>query len=205
MHARFLCPMLVALATVVGAPAAFAQSSQTQGQAVDQIANPPPVIDPRALSERDRKAYAETLREARADIDKKQYDQAIALLDPLIAAHPREPQARFMKGLAQIDAGRREDALATYRGLAADYPELPEPHNNLAVLYGEKGEYDAARAELELAVKAAPDYAVAHENLADVYARLAATHYERAIELDRRNKTAPAKLKLVREATTQTP
>jgi len=201
MPVRFLHPLLVALVVALGAPAALAQSAQTQGQAVDQIANPPPVVDPRVLSERDRRAYTDTLREARTRIDQKQYDNAIALLDPLIAAHPREPQARFMKGLAQIEAGRRDDALATYRALAADYPELPEPHNNLAVLYGEKGEYDAARAELELAVKAAPDYAVGHENLADVYARLAATHYERAVELDRRNKTAPAKLKLVQEAT----
>lgn len=201
MRAFHASRLLAVLALALAAPLALAQSSQTQGQAVDQLANPPPVVDPRALSERDRKAYAETLREARAQIDKKQYDAAIALLDPLITAHPREPQARFMKGLAQLDAGRRDDAFATFRALAADYPELPEPHNNLAVLYGEKGEYDLARTELELALKAAPDYAVAHENLADVYARLAATHYERAVELDRRNQTAPAKLKLVREAT----
>ena len=52
-----------------------------------------------------------------------------------------------------------------------------------------------------IALRAAPDYAVAHENLADVYARLAADHYERTVELDKRNKTAPAKLKLVREVT----
>jgi tetratricopeptide (TPR) repeat protein len=193
--------VLSCAAVLAAAPAALAQSAQTQRNAVDQSAEPapPPVVDPRAMSERDRKAYAETLREARALVDRKQYDAALAKLDTLIAEHPREPQARFMKGLALIDAGRTNDAMAQLRGLLADFPELPEPHNNLAVLYAQKGEYALARDELEMALKAAPDYAVAHENLADVYARLAATHYERAAELDKRNKTAPAKLKLVRD------
>jgi tetratricopeptide (TPR) repeat protein len=198
-------PALVATACALasGAPTAAlaqAQSVQTQGQAVDQSV-PAPVVDPRTMSEKDRRAYADTLRAARADIDRKQYDTAIASLDRLIGAHPREPQARFMKGLAQADAGRREDAIATFRALLADFPELPEPRNNLAVLYAQKGEYAQARDELEIALRAAPDYAVAHENLADVYARLAADHYERVVELDKRNKSAPSKLKLAREVT----
>jgi tetratricopeptide (TPR) repeat protein len=198
-------PVLVATACALAwgaAPAALAQaqSAQTQGQAVDQSV-PAPVVDPRTLSEKDRRAYADTLRAARADIDRKQFDAAIASLDRLIAAHPREPQARFMKGLAQADAGRREDAIATFRALLADFPELPEPRNNLAVLYAQKGEYAQARDELEIALRAAPDYAVAHENLADVYARLAADHYERVVALDKRNKSAPPKLKLAREVT----
>jgi tetratricopeptide (TPR) repeat protein len=198
-------PGLVAAALALACGAsplalAQAQSVQTQGQAVDQSV-PPPIVDPRTLSEKDRRAYAETLRTARADIDRKQYDAAIASLDRLIADHPREPQARFMKGLAQADAGRREDAIETFRALLADFPELPEPRNNLAVLYAQKGEYAQARDELEIALRAAPDYAVAHENLADVYARLAADHYERVVELDKRNKSAPAKLKLTREVT----
>jgi len=197
---RILATLYVAV--LLASPLAHgqAQSVQTQGQAVDQSV-PPPVVDPRTLSEKDRRAYADTLREARRDIDRKEYDTAIAALDKLIGAHPREPQARFMKGLAQADAGRRDEAISTFRALLADYPELPEPRNNLAVLLAQKGEYAEARDELEIALRAAPDYAVAHENLADVYARLAADHYERTAELDKRNKTAPAKLKLVREAT----
>ena len=202
MPAPFRLLAALGLAATLAAPHAHAQaqSVQTQGQAVDQSV-PAPIVDPRALSEKDRRAYADTLREARHDIDRKQFDTAIASLDKLIAAHPREPQARFMKGLAQADAGRREEAMNTLRALLADFPELPEPRNNLAVLYAQKGEYAQARDELETALRAAPDYAVAHENLADVYARLAADHYARSAELDKRNKTAAAKLKLVREAT----
>lgn len=194
---RLVATSSLAVALAAGS-CAFAQSTQTQRNAVDQ-STPPPIVDPRTLSEKERRGYADTLREARALIDKKHFDDALAKLDPLITAHPREPQARFMKGLALADAGRTDEAITLLRGLLADFPELPEPRNNLAVLYAKKGEYALARDELELALQAAPDYAVAHENLADVYARLAATHYERTVELDKRNKTAPAKLKVVRD------
>jgi len=205
LAARLLTAAWIAVALAF-APAAHgqAQSVLTDRSAVDQSVdptNPPPIVDPRVMSDKDRKAYAETLREARTLVDQKHYDQAIAKLDPLIAQHPREPQARFMKGLAQSDAGRTDAAIATFTALLADFPELPEPRNNLAVLYAQKGEYAQARDQLELALQAAPDYAVAHENLADVYARLAATHYARAAELDKHNKTAQAKLKVVRDVT----
>ena len=194
LMSRVLAATLLALAA-----AAHAQGGLTQGQAVDQSATPPPVVDPRALSDADRRAYATTLRQARDLIDRKQYDAAIAALEPLARAHPREPQARFLKGVAQSDAGRRDEAVATFRALLADFPELPEPRNNLAVLYAQKGEYALARDELERTVQTAPDYAVAHENLGDVYARLAEVEYERTVTLDKRNRTAPSKLKQIRE------
>lgn len=180
-----------ALFAVLAAPPALAQT-------------PPPadaaVTDPRELTEAGRKAYAESLRSARALIGEKKYPEAIEILDKLTAERPREPQARFLKGLALADAGKADEAIALFRGIVAEYPELPEPRNNLAVLYAQKGEYELARAELEAALAAAPDYVVAYENLGDIHAQLAVVNYERAITRDARNKTAPAKLKLVREA-----
>ena len=44
-----------------------------------------------------------------------------------------------------------------------------------------------------------PDYAIAHENLGDIYVRLAGAEYDRAIALDKANKSAQSKLVLVRE------
>ena len=38
-----------------------------------------------------------------------------------------------------------------------------------------------------------------HENLGDIYARLAADEYGKAAKLDKTNKSAPAKLVLVRD------
>ncbi|MGE5171790.1 MAG: tetratricopeptide repeat protein [Rudaea sp.] len=166
---------------------------------------PPATQDPRQMDEAQRKVYAQTLRDAQALLERKQYDEAIAKLDRLTQERPREPQARFMKGVALTDEGKTEEAIGVFRALLADFPELPEPHNNLAVLYAQKGEYALARDELERAVQAAPDYAVAHENLGDVYARLAEVEYEKAVTLDKRNRAAAAKLKLVREVPATVP
>ena len=183
MH-RLLAPLLIA-AAIVAAPA-HAQSDAT--------------TDPREFSEAARTVNAQSLRDARQLIADKKYDEAVALLDKLTAERPREPQARFLKGVALSDAGKIDAAITTFQAVLGDFPELPEPHNNLAVLYAQKGEYGLARDELEAAINAAPDYVVAYENLGDIYARLAAVNYEKAVARDARNKSAPAKLKLVREA-----
>jgi Flp pilus assembly protein TadD len=118
---------------------------------------------PFEVSEAARKAYAQTMQEARELLLRKQYDAAIAKLDQLATERPREPQARFLKGIALTDQKKTDAALAVYRGLVADFPEMPEPHNNLAVLYAQKGELGLARDELLLAIETAPDYAVARE------------------------------------------
>jgi Flp pilus assembly protein TadD len=161
--------------------------------------NPAAAQDGRDLSEDARKQYAQGLREAAAFVKDRQLANAHAKLDVLLAQRPREPQARFLKGVVQTEQGQDAAAIATFSSLIEDYPELPEPYNNLAVLYAQKGEYAGARVALESAVKTAPDWAVAHENLGDIYARLAAAEYATAAKLDRNNKTAPAKLTLARE------
>lgn len=155
--------------------------------------------DGREFTEEARRQYNQGLREAGALVKDKQYANALVRLDALLATRPREPQARFLKGVVQTETGAADAARDTFRALTEDYPELPEPYNNLAVLLAQKGDYVGARAALESAIAASPDWAVAHENLGDLYARLAATHYERAAALDRDNKTAAAKLALARE------
>jgi tetratricopeptide (TPR) repeat protein len=183
--------LLFALIVAVATPGAFAQSADTS--------------DPREFSEEARKAYAQSLKEARALIADKRYTDAIATLDKLTAERPREPQARFLKGVALTDAGKTDEAIAAFQGVLNEYPELPEPRNNLAVLYAQKGDYALARDELEAAIGAAPDYVIAYENLGDIYARLAMVNYEKAIARDARNRSAPVKLKLVRDALTPPP
>src|SRR6476659_10837070 len=179
----------VALTAIAAATLVFAQS-------------PPAVQYPRDMGEAGRKAYAESLHQAKDLLDRKQYAEAIAKLDALTAERPRESQARFLKAVALTDQGKLDEAMTVFRAILADFPELPEPRNNLAVLYAQKGEYAQARDELERAVQTAPDYAVAHENLGDVYARLAEVEYERAVTLDKRNRTAPPKLRQIRDVAT---
>jgi len=128
-----------------------------------------------------------------------EYAEALAKVDAVLANDARNPQARFLKGVIQTDQGETEEARATFQGLTEDFPELPEPHNNLAVIWAQKGRYDIAKAELETALAAHPDYAIAHENLGDIYTRLAGAEYDRALALDKTNKSAQAKLALVRQ------
>jgi Flp pilus assembly protein TadD len=161
--------------------------------------------DGRDLSEEARKQYAQGLREASAMVKDRQFANAQAKLDVLLTQRPREPQARFLKGVVQTEQGQDAAAIATFSALIEDYPELPEPYNNLAVLYAQKGEYVGARVALESAVKTAPDWAIAHENLGDIYIRLGAAEYATASKLDRANKTAAAKLTLARELIAPTP
>ena len=128
-----------------------------------------------------------------------QHAQALAKVDQSLAAKPRDPQMRFLKGVVQTEMGRSADAIATFTRLTEDYPELPEPYNNLAVLYAAQSQFDKARAALEMAIRTNPGYAIAHENLGDVYARLASQSYGRAQQFDAANTTAAPKLALIRQ------
>jgi tetratricopeptide (TPR) repeat protein len=116
-----------------------------------------------------------------------------------LLAKPRDPQMRFLKGVAQTEAGKQADAIATFTKLTEDYPELPEPYNNLAVLHASLSQYDKARAALEMAIRTNPSYATAHENLGDVYAKLASQAYTKALQLDAANTAVPPKLSLIRD------
>ena len=155
--------------------------------------------DDREIPEEARKQYAEALKEAAALVGNKQYERAQEKLAALLAKRPREPRARFLKGVVETEQGHTDAAMAVFRGLIDDYPELPEPYNNLAVLLAQRGEYESAKVALETAIRTAPDWSVPHENLGDIYARLAALEYAQAAKFDKTNKTAPAKLALVRD------
>ena len=124
--------------------------------------------------------------------------EALAKADQYLAAKPRDPQMRFIKGVIQTEAGKPTDAIATFAQITQDYPELPEPYNNLAVLYAGQSQFDKARAALEMAIRTNPSYATAHENLGDVYAKLASQAYSKALQLDSGNTAVQPKLALIR-------
>ncbi|WP_374410802.1 tetratricopeptide repeat protein [Hydrogenophaga sp.] len=138
--------------------------------------------------------YAEVNRLMRAG----QLSEALGKVDQFLAAKPRDPQMRFIKGVIQTESGKPNDAIATFAKLTEDYPELPEPYNNLAVLYAGQSQFDKARAALEMAIRTNPSYATAHENLGDVYAKLASQAYSKALQLDASNAGVAPKLSLIR-------
>jgi Flp pilus assembly protein TadD len=133
-------------------------------------------------------------------VRERKYDDALKRLDALLAANPRNVQARFLRAVALTDTGRTADATAAFEALTQEFPELPEPYNNLAVIHAAGGRYDTARTLLLRAIDVAPNYLTAHENLGDLHFAMAADVYARALKLDPNNTALKAKLQLARDA-----
>jgi tetratricopeptide (TPR) repeat protein len=144
-------------------------------------------------------AWADEYSDVNGMIRSGQHAAALAKADQFLAAKPRDPQMRFLKGVAQTESGKPADAVTTFTKLTEDFPELPEPYNNLAVLYAGQNQFDKARAALEMAIRTNPSYATAHENLGDVYAKLASQAYSKALQLDGSNTAVQPKLSLIRD------
>ncbi|WP_119967155.1 L,D-transpeptidase Cds6 family protein [Simplicispira lacusdiani] len=126
--------------------------------------------------------------------------EALAKADQRLSVAPRDPQLRFLRGVAQADAGKQNDAIVTFTKLTEEFPELPEPYNNLAVIYASQNQLDKSRAALEMAIRTNPSYATAHENLGDIYAKLASQAYSKALQLDGANaNSVKPKLALIRD------
>ena len=143
--------------------------------------------------------YADPLQEAGRLMKQGQLAPAMEKTEQVLAAKPKDAQARFMKGLILTEMGKQNDAIAVFTKLTEDYPELPEPYNNLAVLYAQQRQYEKAKHALEMAIRTHPSYATAHENLGDIYARMASQAYDKALQIDSSNTSAQTKLALIRD------
>jgi len=144
-------------------------------------------------------APADDLKEAQKLYGAGKVQPAMDKVDAVLKAQPKDPQARFLKGLLLTEQKKTAEAIQVFTSLTEDYPELPEPYNNLAVLYASQGNYDKAKSALELAIHTHPSYATAHENLGDIYAQLASRAYDRALQLDKNNTAAQVKLAMVKD------
>ncbi len=142
---------------------------------------------------------APEVQDARKLYRRGELGPALERLEKYLQAKPDDLNGRFLRGVILADQARVPDAIDAFTRITQDYPELPEAHNNLAVLYAGQGRYDRARLALEQALLANPADATAQENLGDVYIRLASQAYERAAGLAPANRSARAKLTLLRE------
>ena len=150
-------------------------------------------------------AIADEVQEVSTLLKSGQHQQALERINKLLSSKPKDPRARFLKGLILAEQGNPKDATEVFLKLTQDYPDLPEPYNNLAVIYAAQGQYDKARAALEQSIRTHPSYATAYENLGDVYAKLASRAYDKALQIDSANPGAKNKLALVRELVGGTP
>ena len=144
-------------------------------------------------------AYADEYSEVAQMTRDGKFVEALNKADAYLAGKPRDPQMRFLKGVAQKDAGKPTEAIATFTKLTEDFPDLPEPYNNLAVLYANQNQFDKAKSALELALKTNPGYAIAYENLGDVYARLSSQAYNKALQIEATNSAITPKLAMARQ------
>lgn len=115
-------------------------------------------------------------------------EPAIAIADDVLKLDPKNPDARFIKGMALARTGKNEQAIVIFKSLVRDYPNNPEPYNNLAALYALQGKYHEARDALLAAINTHPSYATAYENLGNIYSKMAIVAYNRALELDKDKK-----------------
>ncbi|MDD4913149.1 MAG: tetratricopeptide repeat protein [Sideroxydans sp.] len=144
-------------------------------------------------------SQADDIQDANKLFKQGQNTQALEKVNSFLSNKPKDPQARFLKGLIVNEQGNPAEAIKIFTALTDDYPELPEPYNNLAVLYAGQGQYDKAKIALEMAIRTHPSYATAHENLGDIYAKMASQAYDRALQLDKNNTATQTKLALIRD------
>jgi Flp pilus assembly protein TadD len=144
-------------------------------------------------------AGAAALDEASALLKAGERDQALSQVNKALESNPKDPRARFLKGVILAEQGHTHAAADVFQRLTQDYPALPEPYNNLAVIYASEGHYDQARVALEKSIRTHPSYATAYDNLGDVYSKLASEAYDRALRLENSDSAANKKLALVRE------
>jgi len=144
-------------------------------------------------------AQADDIQDANKLFKQGKHARAMEKVNAVLAAKPKDAQARFLRGLILTEQGDTANAIKTFTELTEDYPELPEPYNNLAVLYAGQGQYEKAKVALEMAIRTHPSYATAHENLGDIYAKMASQAYDRALQLDKSNTSTQTKLAMIRD------
>lgn len=150
-------------------------------------------------------AHADAMQDIGRLMKQGQLPQALSQADQYLASYPRDPQARFLKGLILTEMNRPQEAIVVFTKLTEEFPESPEPYNNLAVIYAQQKQYDKARQALEMAIRTHPSYATAHENLGDIYAHMASQAYDKALSIDSSITSAQTKLQMVRDMMTGTP
>jgi tetratricopeptide (TPR) repeat protein len=132
-------------------------------------------------------------------ISDKKFPEAIEAIDKELKVNPRNVQLRFVRARINIEMGNIPAAKNALLEITQQFPELPEPYNNLAVLEAQTGNLEEAKEYLELALKVQPSFATAHENLGDVYTRLAARAYGKALSIDRKQIQNRRKMKLAED------
>jgi tetratricopeptide (TPR) repeat protein len=120
----------------------------------------------------------------------RKFREAIAALDPFIAAHPRDARALVLRGDAKADLGENESALKDYNVAIGIAPEYQYAYVTRCETRLQLDDTNGALRDCDVAVRLDATSGIAYEDRADVQFQreayqLALTDYNKAIELGR--------------------
>ena len=109
---------------------------------------------------------------AQKAVDEKKYDEALDLLNRLVAADPKDFQAWTELGTVQMMHNNAEEAEKAYRRAVQERPTFTLALLNLGRLFSVQKKFDAAIDPLEQAVKLSPTSAEANFMLGEAYLQI---------------------------------
>ena len=177
-NARFVSLRRLALLAVLCTASFVATPFAAVGAAPDVPAATP------AADEAGDYAKAQTL------FHDRKFKEAIALLDPYVAAHPRDARALVLRGDCKADLGDNDGALADYNSAIKIDPEYEYAYvtrcETRLALHDKRG----ALSDCDTAIRLNATDALAHEDRGDVQFELEAydlafADYDKAVELGR--------------------
>ena len=124
-------------------------------------------VDPKSKIE-----ISNLLHDAMFDVEDARYQEAIPLLERVLAEAGDMPVANMQYGMAQARLKNYEKALAPLEKAVKLLPDNGMGHYELGLALFETGDWKGAAPQFEAAVERAPRWADAHFSLAAVYARI---------------------------------
>ncbi len=110
-----------------------------------------------------QRGFAPMLKDATARALAGRFDEAIRLLERLLAQHPDDVPLRTHLAEVYIAAGRIADAQALVEGVLADHPDHVDARLALSDVLARRGDLPRALAAADRALALSPDLSRAHE------------------------------------------
>ena len=124
-------------------------------------------VDPKGKIE-----ISNLLHDGMFDVEDGRYEEAVPLLQRVLAQAPDMPVANMQYGMAQARLKNYDKALAPLQKAVKLLPDNGMGHYELGLALYETGDWKGAAPQFEAAVASAPRWADAHFSLASVYARI---------------------------------
>jgi arylsulfatase A-like enzyme/Tfp pilus assembly protein PilF len=156
--------------------------------ATDSSSSAMPGIKETGADPKDKVEVVNLLHRAEMSKEEGRFQEAVPLLEQVIALEPNLPITYLQLGTALSSLKDYEKAVPVLRKAVEMRPDLTVPRYQLGSALFETGDFVAAAVQFETAVARAPNWPEAHFELATAYARAdrltdAIPEYERVIEL----------------------